>query len=155
MSVLTLTGYICLSVFDSVCLSMVVLIVSVSPSFWRFPPSLFHNRWYQLGLKVPKTEKKSRNKKRKELKLSAAERGSDDEDSSDDEDEEEEDDDDEDEELLNMRRIERENENSFGYIDDDGCVLSYSVCLSLLSLSVTRYHLITAGWVFFCLFVGV
>ena len=78
------------------------------------------NRWYQLGLKAPKAEKKSRNKKKKNLKISEGGDDSDDESS----DEDDSSDDEEDEEILNMKRIERENENSFGYIDDDGYVLN-------------------------------
>lgn len=81
------------------------------------------SRWYQLGLKAPKAEKKSRNKKKKEQMIKEAGENNDDEDDEDDDEggsEDDSSDDEEDEELLNMRRIEKENENSFGYIDDDG-----------------------------------
>lgn len=79
------------------------------------------NRWYQLGLKAPKAEKKSRNKTKKALKaIDVGEINEGDDSSSDDDEGDDSSDDEEDEALMLQRRLDKENENCFGYIDDDG-----------------------------------
>lgn len=79
-------------------------------------------RWYQLGLKAPKAEKKSRNKKKKKAlkSVDAGEINEDGNSSSDDDEDDSSDDDEEDEALMLQKRLDKENENCFGYIDDDG-----------------------------------
>mmetsp|Transcript_5470 Transcript_5470/g.10491 ORF Transcript_5470/g.10491 Transcript_5470/m.10491 type:complete len:608 (-) Transcript_5470:1024-2847(-) len=82
-------------------------------------------RWYQLGLKAPKAEKKSRNKKKKKAlkSVDAGEINEDGNSSSDDDEDDSSDDDEEDEALMLQKRLDKENENCFGYIDDDGNIV--------------------------------